>query len=101
MVVYEVNLDVDADLFPGYRTWLDEHVHAMIALPGFAGAQIFERTDPPPPANRRSFCVHYKLNSVADLDRYLREDAARMRADGQERFAGRFTASRRILIEAD
>ena len=101
MVIYEVNLDVDAALFPGYRTWLEEHVHAMIALPGFIGAQTFERTDPPPPANQRSFCVHYKLGSMADLDRYLREDAARMRADGQERFAGRFTASRRILIESD
>lgn len=99
MVIYEVNLDVDSALFPGYRTWLDEHVRAMIALPGFVGAQVFERCDPPPPENRRSFCVHYKLASKADLDNYLRDHAERMRADGAERFAGRFSASRRVLVE--
>ena len=101
MIVYEVNLDVDAALFPGYRTWLDEHVHAMIALSGFVGAQIFERTDPSPAPNQRSFCVHYRLKSMADLERYLREDAPRMRADGNEKFGGRFTANRRILVAAD
>ena len=97
MIVYEVNLDVDNAVFAAYRTWLDEHVRYMLALPGFVGAEMFELRDPPPAAQRRSLCVQYRLASAADLDRYLRVDAPRMRADGQTRFPGQFSASRRIL----
>ena len=100
MIAYEVNLDVDVDVFPAFRSWLDEHVRHMLALPGFVSAEILECTDPPPPAGRRSLCTIYLLDSEADLQRYLREDAPRMRADGLERFPGKFTAARRILIAA-
>ena len=100
MIAYEVNLDVDVDVFAPFRAWLDEHVHHMLALPGFVSAEILERTDPPPPAGRRSLCTIYLLASDADLQRYLREDAPHMRADGLERFPGKFSATRRILVTA-
>jgi hypothetical protein len=99
MIAYEVNLDVDADVFAPFRAWLDEHVGHMLALPGFVSAEVLERTDPPPPSGRRSLCTIYRLASEPDLARYLREDAPRMRADGLERFPGKFSASRRILTE--
>jgi quinol monooxygenase YgiN len=97
MIVYEVNLDVDADIFVEYRAWLTKHVQAMLALPGFVSAEILERRDPPPASQQRCLCVQYRLVDAAALDRYLREDAPKMRADGQARFGGQFNASRRIL----
>jgi Domain of unknown function (DUF4286) len=97
VIVYEVNLEVDDAVFPAYRTWLGEHVRAMLALSGFIGAEVFELREPPPAAQRHSVCVQYRLASAADLDRYLRVDAPRMRADGEARFPGQFSASRRIL----
>jgi antibiotic biosynthesis monooxygenase (ABM) superfamily enzyme len=97
MLVYEVNLDVNADIFAAYRTWLDEHIASMLALPGFVSAEVFERRDPAPAGQQRSLCVQYRLANAADLDRYLREHAPQMRADGQARFGGQFSASRRIL----
>lgn len=100
MIAYEVNLDVDAEIFAPFRAWLDEHVRHMLALPGFVSAEILERTDPPPAPGKRSLCTIYLLDSEEDLQRYLSEDAPRMRADGLERFPGRFTATRRILIAA-
>ena len=97
MIVYEVNLDVDDAIAVAYREWLEAHVRDILILPGFLGAEIFECIDPPPTPQRHSLCVQYRLAEAGDLERYLREHAPRMRADGEARFAGKFSASRRVL----
>ncbi len=100
MIIYEVNLDVEAEIADSYRAWLAEHVAHMLALPGFTGARTFEVTDPAPAPDRVVFCAQYELRDQAALDAYLREHAARMRADGATRFGERFRASRRVLRPA-
>lgn len=97
MIVYEVNLDIDAGAFGEYRAWLVAHVRKMLALPGFVSAEILECREPSPAADRRHLTVAYRLAGEQALERYLREDAPRMRADGMARFGGKFTATRRIL----
>lgn len=96
-VIYEVNLDIDARVIDAYRDWLGDHVAQILALPGFLGAHVFEVAEPASASGRVSLCVQYRLRDAAALDDYLREHAARLRADGLARFAGRFNASRRIL----
>src|SRR5450432_2855935 len=81
VIVYEVNLEVDHAIFAAYRTWLNEHVRGMLALPGFVAAEIFELRDAPSATQRHGLCVQYRLADAADLDRYLRVDAPRMRRD--------------------
>lgn len=95
-VVYEVNFDVESALAQEYRAWLDTHVDAMLALPGFVSAQVFEVLEPVE-AERMRWCVHYVLRDAAALGAYMREHAAPMRADGQRRFGARFSATRRVL----
>lgn len=97
MIVYEVNLDVDAEIAEAYLQWLDAHMRDIVRLPGFTGAELFECVDPEPSAARRAICVQYRLLDAAALQRYLREHAPRMRADGEARFGGRFRAQRRVL----
>jgi hypothetical protein len=98
MIVYVVDVDVDESVFAEYLAWLDAHLQEMLALPGFISAETFERKEPAPAPGRRSVSAHYRLKSAADLERYLREDAARMRADGTARFPGKFTATRQVLV---
>lgn len=100
MIVYEVNLDVEAAIAEGYRAWLVEHIAHMLALPGFTGARMFETTEPAPAPDRVVFCAQYELRDQAALDAYLRDHAARMRADGLARFGERFRATRRVLRPA-
>ncbi len=100
MLVYEVNLDVDAGIAGEYRAWLDDHVRAMLALPGFVSARVFEVVATPPDATRAEWCVHYALRDDAALEAYLREHAPRMRRDGLARFGDRFRATRRVLRPA-
>lgn len=96
MLVYEVNLDIDADIAVEYRRWLDAHVAAMLALPGFVSAGVFDVREPEAAGSVR-LCVHYLLHDADALAAYLREHAPRMREDGVARFGGRFRASRRVL----
>lgn len=96
-VVYEVNIDLDADIADAYLVWMEEHIETMCALPGFSGASVFEVIEPPADAGRQRFAVHYLLDDQAALDAYLRDHAARMRAEGESRFGGHFRASRRVL----
>jgi len=97
VIVYEVNLAIDASAADAYGAWLAEHVGEMLALPGFERAEWFEAVTPDPPDGRQRWVVQYRLASEAALDAYLRDHAPRMRADGLARFGGRFEASRRVL----
>lgn len=101
MIVYEVNLDVRDSVFAEFRAWLGAHVGEILALPGFVGAEILERRDPPPAAGRRALTVWYRLLDAAALDRYLAEHAPRLRADGVNRFGDAFSATRRVLVPGD
>lgn len=97
MIVYEVDLEIDADVAVEYRAWLDAHIDEILALPGFAGASLATRLDPAPAQGRVSLVVAYRLADEAALARYLAEHAPRLREEGVARFGGRFAAARRVL----
>lgn len=97
MIVYVVELEMEATLRGEYLAWLRGHVEEMLALPGFTGADILERRDPPPPAGRWGVDVHYRLRDGRAFEAYLSEHAPRMRAAGLARFGQRVYASRRVL----
>jgi hypothetical protein len=97
MIVYEVNLEVQRTIRDEFRGWLVEHIRTIMALPGFAGAELFECAEAAVPDAQCRLCVQYRLVDHAALERYLREDAPRLRADGERRFGGKFSARRRVL----
>jgi hypothetical protein len=94
-VVYEVNLEADADIAGPFDTWLRDHIADMLQFEGFRSAEIFE--DPAAPAGRIRRIVQYRLRDRTALDDYLATHAPRMRAQGVARFGNRFTAERRVL----
>ena len=97
MIAYEVNIEVDVAILPEYRRWLDQHIRTILALPGFVSAELFEVLEPAAADGRCGLCVQYRLRGAEDLECYLRAQAPRLRADGELRFGGRFSARRRIL----
>jgi quinol monooxygenase YgiN len=97
MIVYAVELEMDAALREEYLAWLQGHVAEMLALPGFLGADVLERVDPPPPAGRCTMSVHYRLRDRAAWEGYLSGHAPRMREAGLRRFGERVRASRQVL----
>jgi quinol monooxygenase YgiN len=97
MLVYEVNLAVEAGIADAFAAWLPGHVAELLALPGFVSADIFRIEEPAPPAGEVALSVRYRLRDRAALDAYLNGHAPRLRAEGIARFGGRFRAERRVL----
>ena len=99
-VIYEVTLDTNASIIAEFDVWLTQHIHDMLQLPGFLGANILHpqaempSQDDGSPVRR---VVQYMLASQTDLDNYLHEYAETMRARGIERFGDQFHTSRRVL----
>jgi len=100
VVVYEVNLAVEADAADAYAAWLGPHVEAILRLDGFVSAAWFavEPDAGPGGDGYVRWCVQYRLRDRAALQAYLDGPAAAFRAEGQERFGGRFEATRRVLL---
>ena len=95
MVIYEVNLTVDAEIADDYAAWLGPHIKEILEVDGFLSAEWFEVE-----ADGEDYvhwCVQYRVKDRTALETYFVEHADRLRGDGLERFGGRFTAERRIL----
>lgn len=97
MIVYEVNLFVKRDIEAAFRAWLPAHVRELVGLPGFTGASVFDRIEPPGAADEFVICTQYRLTDAGALETYLHEHAPRMRGDGLARFGDSFRAERRVL----
>ena len=97
-VLYEVEATLDPAIVADFDAWLPGHVSQVIACPGFTAAEIqaLAAAGAGPPLRR----VQYRLESQAALDRYLAEDAPRLRADGIARFGDKVSFSRRVLSPA-
>lgn len=98
MVIYEVNLSIDNEIFKDYKAWLDAHILEMLKFPGFLNATVLnELREGAELDNQKHLTVQYQLQSEEDLQSYFNEHAAKMRGDGVNRFKGRFSATRRTF----
>lgn len=95
MVIYEVNLSVDADVAVAFALWLKPHVEAMLRFEGFERARILSMPDESDGTSLMT--VWYEVRDGDALESYFKEGAEAMRAEGLARFGGRFRATRRIL----
>lgn len=93
-VIYEVSLDIDDDVCIEFFDWLTVHVDEMLELPGFLNAKLMKVLDS---GTKEMIVVAYELKSHADLQNYFDIYAANMRGDGVKKFAGKFSATRRVL----
>jgi hypothetical protein len=94
-VVYEVNLEADADIAGPFDTWLRDHVADVLQSDGFRSAEILDDDFTPPGRIRR--IVQYRLRDRAALERYLATQAPRLEAAGRALFGDRYASAPRVL----
>jgi hypothetical protein len=93
MVTYEVTAAVEAGLAERYEAFMrDTHIPAVFAT-GCFRAVSFER------AESGRYRIRYEAASQADVDRYLGEHTARLRADFVAHFPTGAALSREVWTE--
>jgi hypothetical protein len=98
MVIYEVNLTINNDIFSDYYHWLVEHVEKILQIQGFLKAEIAEEKNLDTSAGTTKLTVRYSLESEKDLDDYFTHHASAMREEGLRKFGDKFSAARRVFL---
>lgn len=93
--IYETRIEVDKDIAETYFLWLKKHMSDLIEEAGFDKAVLLSPEEEH--VLKRIWVVHYHVPTRERLEHYLTHLAPKFRADGIERFGGRFQVTRRIL----
>ncbi len=96
MVIYEVNLNINREIYAEFVLWLKDHVKEMLQYPGFMCANLLKE-EQDDGFGQEQLTVQYKLENRKHLENYFTEFAPKMRDKGIKRFNEKFSASRRIF----
>lgn len=89
MVTYEVTAQVRVDLIASYEAYMRAHIVELLATRRFIRA-TFARS-----AGQR-YRIRYEALDQQSVDRYVAEDAPRLRADFAEHFPAGVEVSREV-----
>lgn len=96
MIIYEVNLIIQPQIWSQYTTWLAKHIEEILLIKGFEWADIFQILEPEAD-QAGQICVQYHLTNHKALKLYTKQHAAEMRQQAIDLFGDQFSASRRVL----
>jgi hypothetical protein len=98
MVIYEINLSINNEVFQEFYEWLFPHVQQILAYTGFIKAEIgmIENQDED---NKNHLRISYTIDSYDNLQNYLTHHAPQLRADALNQFGDKFNATRRVILE--
>ena len=97
MIIYEVNLTINKDIFDNYKAWLIPHVKHMLTFPGFKQTTFFYEQLTSDENDSEKLTVQYEIDIMDNLTNYLENHAHHMREDGLKKFPKQFSATRRIF----
>lgn len=93
MITYQVRIQVDAEVEHEWLHWMKTvHVPDLIATGLLVSYHILK-----PQGEDQVYYFHYQFSDQKTLDLYQKDHAPKLKADVQENFPGRSSASRQIL----
>jgi len=96
MYIYNVTLSIDKSIHKEWLAWIHNHIPEVLATGKFTSAkltQVLVEED----MGGVTYSVQYTAKSREDLDNYYKEDAARLRVGGMQKFADKVLAFRTEL----
>ena len=99
MILYEVNLTILNEIADDYMAWLKPHIQEMLRFEGFIKAELYKNNEQED--SKTNVVASYYVNNENNLQAYINEMSADMRADGIKRFGDKCIATRRVLKLTD
>lgn len=101
MIIYNVTINIDESVHDEWLEWMkSEHIPQVLGTGKFDKAtlsQVLVEDE----MGGLTYAVQYRSYSRAALEAYYREDAERLRNEGQKRFADKMLAFRTELQIVD
>lgn len=96
MILYNVTINIDADIHDEWLKWMKEvHIPDVLATGMFEEgkvARILAEEE-----GGRAYSIQYLAKTMDDYNRYQSEFAPKLQAEHQERYGGKFAAFRTLL----
>ena len=96
MIIYSVTVTIEAAIEREWLDWMQRvHVPDVLRTGCFIGATIYKLVEPK--RDEPIYAIQYQCASMAEYQRYRDHFAAALQKEHNDRFNGRFRASRQIL----
>lgn len=96
MIIYNVTVNVDADVAAEWLHWMRTvHIPEVMATGMFLDSRICRVLGEE--EGGLTYAIQYTAADMATYERYKAEQAPRLQAETQKRYAGRFVAFRTLL----
>jgi phosphoribosylamine-glycine ligase len=97
MYIYSVTTNIEESVHAEWLKWMQEkHIPEMLQLGKFSKA-IMSKVMIEEEMGGVTYSVQFFTDSKETLERYYKEDAAKMRQEGMQLFCGKFVAFRTEL----
>ncbi|MCW5899426.1 MAG: DUF4286 family protein [Flavobacteriales bacterium] len=96
MIVYNVTVNIDHEVHDAWLRWMkDTHIPEVMATGLFVESRMHRVLADD--EGGITYAIQYTAPDMAHYERYRDEHAARLQADAQQRYGGRFVAFRTLL----
>ncbi|MFN0728638.1 DUF4286 family protein [Polaribacter gochangensis] len=96
MYIYNVTLSIDTSIHKEWLAWIHKHIPEVLATGKFTSAKLTQVLIEEEMGGI-TYSVQYTAKTREDLDKYYKEDAERLQADGMQKFADKVLAFRTEL----
>lgn len=101
MILYNVTINIDGDVHDKWLDWMiRKHIPDVLSTGLFTDNRIYKiKTEDED--SGVNYSIQYFLNTMEDLETYLKKYAPKLQAEHKEKFGDKFTAFRTILESID
>lgn len=97
MYIYNVTVNIDTEIKEDWLQWMtDTHIPDMLNTGKFSHARICKVIGGEE-SGGLTYAIQYTTKDQATLHKYFKEDANRLREDGEKKFPAKFVAFRTEL----
>ena len=94
MLIYEVNIEIEPEIYDEYKKWIGPHAKEVASHKGFQKVELFETMSE---TGKVVFVTHYWVDTKENLDFYLKEYAPALKAEAADKFEDKINGIRRVL----